>query len=196
MKGKMAILESCETVHADQEPAEGRYTVRLVGGQPARLVTPEGQEGPVARIEYPLSQDARRELPARAAHILMDAPGLLGFVAVDAQDAVQGVVPAERLRRLIARAMEARAEEAREQVAAELGLEEETALEVLKTLDGLRGLLDYVPGPPGPPVLPAVTVYVCPVEGCEFMFVPQQDGQPLPQCPTHHCALVKKTLGG
>jgi hypothetical protein len=196
MKGKMEILESCDIVHADEPAASGRFTVRLESGQPVRLVTPEGREGSLARIEYPLSQDARRDLPVRAAHILMDTPGLLGFVAVDAEDSVRGVVPAESLRRLIVRAMETRAEEAGEQVATELGLEEETAVEVLKTLGGLRGLLDYVPRPPGPIILPSVIIYACQEEDCDFMFIPHQEGQPIPDCPTHHCALVEKKLGG
>jgi hypothetical protein len=194
-KKEMAILESCEVVYADEEAAKGRYTVRLAGGQPVRLITPEGQEGPVARIPYPLSPDARRDLPGQAAHVLMDTPGLQGFVAVDEAGEVQGVVPAERLRRLIVQATGIQAEEAREQVATELGLEEEAVATVLEALGSLRGLLDYVPGPPGPP-LPPVTVYVCPEEGCDFMFIPHQEGQPIPLCPTHGQLLVVKKLGG
>ncbi len=195
MNDEMAILESCAVVQADQEAAKGRYTVRLVGGQPGRLVTPEGQEGPVARIAYPLSRDARRALPEQAAHVLMDTPALQGFVAVDEAGVVRGVIPAERLRRLIVQATEGRVAEAREQVATELGLEGEAVVEVLKALGSLRGLLDYVPGPPGPPLLP-VTVYVCPEEGCDFAFIPHQEGQPVPDCPDHDQALVQKKLGG
>ena len=195
MKGEMGILEACEIAQEGEKAKAGRYTVRLVGGQPLRLVTPEGHEGPVAQISYPLPEAARRHLPFQAAHILMDKPNVLGFVTVDEGGTVQGVIPAERLRRLIVKAIESGIEEAQEEVATDLGLDEELAAEVIKGFEGLRGLAAFTPGPPGPPI-PAVTVYVCPEEGCDTVFIPQQEGVPIPDCQTHHCALVEKTLGG
>jgi CBS domain-containing protein len=194
MKGEMAILESCEIVGEGEKAKAGRYTVHLVAGKPLKLVTPEGQEGPVVQISYPLPQAARRNLPFQAAHTLMDKPDVLGFVAVDAEGKVQGVIPAERLRRLIVRAMETGVEEAQEKVATELGLDEKRAAEVVGGFESLRTFA-YTPGPPGPPI-PAVTVYVCPQEGCDTMFIPQQEGVSIPPCPEHQCALVEKTLGG
>ncbi|MFQ6016526.1 MAG: hypothetical protein ACE5NP_13915, partial [Anaerolineae bacterium] len=172
----------------------GRYTVRLVGGRPSKLVTPEGREGPVIQISYPLPQAARRQLPFQAAHTLMEKPDVLGFVAVDADNAVRGVVPAERLRRLIVRAIEATAEEAQREVAADLGLEEKLAAEVIREVASLRGFA-FIPGPPGP-AIPPVTLYVCPQEACDTAFIPQQEGVPIPDCPHHKCALIEKTLGG
>jgi hypothetical protein len=194
MKGEMAILESCEIVGEGEKAKAGRYTVHLVAGKPLKLVTPEGQEGPVVQISYPLPEVARRNLPFQAAHTLMDKPDVLGFVAVDAEGKVQGVIPAERLRQLIVRAMETGVEEAQEKVATELGLDEKRAAEVIGGFESLRTFA-YTPGPPGPPI-PAVTVYVCPQEGCDTMFIPQQEGVPIPPCPEHQCALVEKTLGG
>jgi hypothetical protein len=194
MKGEMGILEACEIVGEGEKAKAGRYTVRLVGGQPLRLVTPEGHEGPVAQISYPLPEAARRHLPFQAAHILMDKPNVLGFVTVDEGGTVQGVIPAERLRRLIVKAIESSIEEAQEEVAAELGLDEKRAAEVVGGFEILRTFV-YTPGPPGPPIA-AVTVYVCPEEGCDTVFIPQQEGVPIPDCQTHHCALVEKTLGG
>lgn len=195
MKGKMAILESCEVVREGEEAQPDRYTVRLVGGQPLKLVTPEGHEGPVIQISYPLPEAARQNLPFQAAHTLMDRPDVLGFVAVDAGGTVQGVVPAKRLRQLIAKAIESTIEEAQKEVAAELGLDEKWAAEVIEGFESLRASAAFVPGPPGPPI-PAVTVYVCPEQGCDTMFIPQQEGVPIPDCPEHQCALVEKTLGG
>jgi hypothetical protein len=195
MKGEMPILESCEIAQKGQKAKPGRYTVHLVGGQPVVLVTPEGHEGPVAQISYPLPEAARQSLPLRAAHILMDRPDVLGFVTVDAGGKVRGVVPAERLRQLIAKAMESTIEEAQKEVAADLDLDEELAAQVLEGFESLRGAAAFVPGPPGPPI-PAVTVYVCPLAGCDTLFVPQQEGVPIPDCPVHQCALIEKTLGG
>ena len=194
MKGEMAILESCEIVGEGEKAKAGRYTVHLVAGKPLKLVTPEGQEGPVAQISYPLARSARQNLPFQATHILMDKPNLLGFVAVDAEGRVQGVIPAERLRRLIVKAIESGVEEAQKEVAADLGLDEKRAAEVIGGFESLRTFV-YTPGPPGPPI-PAVTVYVCPEEGCGTLFIPHQEGVPIPPCPEHQCALVEKTLGG
>jgi len=194
MKGEMAILESCEIVGEGEKAKAGRYTVHLVAGKPLKLVTPEGQEGPVVQISYPLPEVARRNLPFQAAHTLMDKPDVLGFVAVDAGGKVQGVIPAGRLRRLIVKAIESGIEEAQKEVAVELGLDEKRAAEVIGGFESLRTFA-YTPGPPGPPI-PAVTIYVCPEEGCDTMFIPQQDGVPIPPCPEHKRALVEKKLGG
>jgi CBS domain-containing protein len=194
MKGEMAILESCEIAQEGEKAKADRYTVRLVGGQPLKLVTPEGHEGSVVQISYPLPEVARRNLPFQAAHTLMDKPDVLGFVAVDAGGEVQGVIPAGRLRRLIVKAIESGIEEAQKEVAVELGLDEKRAAEVIGGFESLRTFA-YTPGPPGPPI-PAVTVYVCPEEGCDTMFIPQQDGVPIPPCPEHKRALVEKKLGG
>lgn len=193
MKGEMAILESCEIVQEGEKAKAGRYTVYLVGGRPSKLVTDKGHEGPVIQISYPLSETARRNLPFQAAHTLMEKPNALGFVAVDAGGQVQGVIPAEKLRRLIVKAIESGLEEAQKEVAAELGLDEKRAAEVIEGFESLHTF--YVPGPPGPPIAP-VTVYVCPEEDCDMVFIPQQEGVSIPDCPTHKCALVEKTLGG
>ena len=195
MKGEMAILESCEIVQEGEKAKPGRYTVHLVGGQPGKLVTPEGHEGPVVQISYPLPEAARRQLPIQAAHTLMEKPNVLGFVAVDMRGKVQGVIPAERLRRLITKAIESTIEEAQKEVAAELGLDEKRAAEVIKGFESLRASATFIPGPPSPP-FPAVTVYVCPEEGCDTTFIPQQEGVPIPPCPEHKRALVEKKLGG
>jgi hypothetical protein len=81
-------------------------------------------------------------------------------------------------------------------LAQELGLEETAAAQVLGTLVRLRGSFDY-DAPVGDQSLPPVTVYVCPAEaGCPSMFIPQQDGAPIPECSKHHCPLVPKRLGG
>jgi hypothetical protein len=201
MKGKMAILESCLTVGEGKKAKTGRYTVHLVGGQPLKLITPEGDEGPVAQISYPLAQAARQNLPFQAAHILMDNPDLIGFVAVDAEGKVQGVIPAKKLRQLIVKAIESNVEEAQEKVAADLGLDEKRATEVIKRLGVLRTAAYppppgvYIPSPSGQSET-GVTVYVCPQEGCDMVFIPHQYGVPIPDCPEHQCALVEKTLGG
>lgn len=201
MKGEMAILESCEIVGEGEKAEAGRYTVHLVAGKPLKLVTPEGQEGPVAQISYPLARSARQNLPFQATHILMDKPNLLGFVAVDAEGKVQGVIPAERLRRLIVKAIESGVEEAQKEVATDLGLDEKRATEVIKRLGVLRTAYTppagpgYITGPSGHSET-GVTFYVCPEEGCDMMFIPHQDGVPIPPCPEHQCALVEKTLGG
>jgi hypothetical protein len=201
MKGEMAILESCETVGEGEKAKPGRYTVHLVAGKPLKLVTPEGQEGPVAQISYPLARSARQNLPFQATHILMDKPNLLGFVAVDAEGKVQGVIPAERLRRLIVKAIESGVEEAQKEVAADLGLDEKRATEVIKRLGVLRTADTHLPGSayitgPSGRSETGVTVYVCPEEGCDMVFIPHQEGVPIPPCPEHQCALVEKTLGG
>lgn len=78
---------------------------------------------------------------------------------------------------------------------------EETYLEILERLAAdetlrsrLRELLReqelrlYEPAPGLPEVLASVQ-YVCPVEGCEFTWWPQQKGEKLPRCPYHNADL-------
>lgn len=79
---------------------------------------------------------------------------------------------------------------------------EETHLEILERLAAdearrsrLRELLrsqelrlyEPISGLPG---VPASVQYVCPVEGCDFAWWPQQKGEKLPRCPFHNADLI------
>lgn len=81
---------------------------------------------------------------------------------------------------------------------------EETHLEILERLtveethrERLRALLRgwelpplslYEPSP-GLPGVPASVRYICPVEGCDFAWWPQQKGERPPRCPHHNVDL-------
>ena len=195
MTDSVEILESCDIVHEGEQAPPGRYTVRIVDGHPSTLTAPDGQEGPVTITSFPLPQTADKNVALLGVHILVERPDLAGFVAVDESGAIQGVIPAESLRRLIVRALETPETDAWKEISNGLGVEEEVASEVMTSLSSLRGVLGYQPltgtG------RSSVTIYVCPTDDCDTApFVPYQDGVPIPECLKHHRSLEPKKLGG